>query len=511
MARLPRYQESGLISADIPRLDFANLREQSRVTESVSSALDRISQFAFGRAEAQQKQFAEEQKQRNQIMAIQLRTDLEMQASLELAKLTSEIELGTVQDLTNVQETLSALGREGAKALSVYSPEQASAFVNTVAGQGRAVMARASSVIVQRAQATFNLQADDVIKAQEKNLETVFETTPSVVDALKAVGEARKVVSGVAIQTSNPVDTMRKFEKATINARNNVLVREFTKPEFSISPASALQKMDSNDVGRFSEVWKSMTIEEREEVRDRVLKRNADVYAVTERERKTQEEQNKAIGLSVREDLYRGRIGPNEAIDRLRSLNDISPAEMKAIIKGDDVGASDEMIGRYESLVDRGQMGEIQIDELARRGSISWKQANSLKRIARGSNPADADARRFIEKSLGVPDPLAPGFKDERLRAAQVQAEYIVEKETALSEGKPFNPLATAQRLVTARLEQADVSQQKAAIESLETKLESLGLQYRTNYTDEELKRLGIGRRDRKTILDRSKIVRGEK
>jgi hypothetical protein len=331
------------------------------------------------------------------------------------------------------------------------------------------------------------------------------------VDALKAVVEARKVVSGVAIQTSNPVDTMRKFEKATINARNNVLVREFTKPEFSISPASALQKMDSNDVGRFSEVWKSMTIEEREEVRDRVLKRNADVYAVTERERKTQEEQNKAIGLSVREDLYRGRIGPNEAIDRLRSLNDISPAEMKAIIKGDDVGASDEMIGRYESLVDRGQMGEIQIDELARRGSISWKQANSLKRIARGSNPADADARRFIEKSLGVPDPLAPGFKDERLRAAQVQAEYIVEKETALSEGKPFNPLATAQRLVTARLEQADVSQQKAAIESLETKLESLGLQYRTNYTDEELKRLGIGRRDRKTILDRSKIVRGEK
>ena len=56
MARIPRFQESGLISADVPRLDFANLREEAKGFSSISENLDKISSFAFGKVKEEEKE-----------------------------------------------------------------------------------------------------------------------------------------------------------------------------------------------------------------------------------------------------------------------------------------------------------------------------------------------------------------------------------------------------------------------------------------------------------------------
>jgi hypothetical protein len=85
----------------------------------------------------------------------------------------------------------------------------------------------------------------------------------------------------------------------------------------------------------------------------------------------------------------------------------------------------------------------------------------------------------------------------------------ILARDQARQEGRAFNSMAEAQKLVTAKQQQSD--EQKEARESLKQKLNSLNLRYRVDYTDEELKKLNIGQKDRKIILDRSKAVRGEK
>lgn len=504
MARLPRYQESGLISADIPRLDFANLREQARVTESVSSALDRISQFAFG-------QVAEERKKLNQMMAIQLRTDLEMQSSMDLASIAARVETGQINNIAELRDEFSAMAKHGSKTLLPYSTEQAAAYVNTIAGQGRAIMSKFSSIVVNNSQARFNLMATESIRAATTNLETVFETAPTMQEVNLQISNQLATFRAIAVQTSNPVETMRAFEKSVFTARDNVLVREFTSPSFADSPSSILQKLDKNDVGRFSDVWKSMTLEEKDAVRDRILRRTADVYTVTERERKAREENNKIIGMDVRDRFFKGQLGPQETIAQLKALNDISPAEMRAIAEGEVGGARQELLGVYESMVDKNQLGENDIDDLARRGAINWRQANSLKRQARTSGTDESEARRFINRSLGVPSDTLFGFEDERTRAAEVERQLILARDQARQEGRAFNSMAEAQKLVTARQQQSDVLQQNAAKESLNQKLNSLSLRYRVDYTDEELKNLNIGPKDRKIILDRSKAVRGEK
>jgi hypothetical protein len=504
MARLPRYQESGLISADIPRMDFANLREESRQAETIGNALTRISEFAFGQAQKQKEQ-------ENKLIGIQLRTDFEMQAQVELANITAQVETRKLKDPKIIQETITALAQQGVKVLGQYSPEQASGFANSIGNQGRAIIAKSSDLYVKEYQADIDLLANDATRAQSLNLETVFETAPTIENAFGAIIESRGRIAEIATQSSNPGKVMENFEKSWLNARNNVLVRAFSAPDFADRPSAALSKLDAGDAGRYSDVWATMTLEEKDVVRDRILKRQADVYSQTERERKAQDEVNKVTGLDIREQLYRGRIGPNDAIRRLRSINDISPSEMQSILKGEVGGASDELYGRFESLVDRGRMGEDDIDLYAQSGKMSWKQANTLKKLARGTDKDYSEARRYIDKALGVPDPMVPGFRNERARAAEVQTQFIAERERAIAAGEAFNPIEIAQRLVTARKGQEDFQLQQAAKERLKTKLEEAGMKYGEDYNNEDLERAKVGKRDRAKILELIKEVKGEK
>lgn len=50
MADLPRYQSTGRVFADVPQLDFANVRESFKQSQSMSNALDKLSSFAFDKA-----------------------------------------------------------------------------------------------------------------------------------------------------------------------------------------------------------------------------------------------------------------------------------------------------------------------------------------------------------------------------------------------------------------------------------------------------------------------------
>ena len=47
MADLPRYQSTGRVYADLPQLDFANVRESFKQSQSLSNQLDRLSNYAF--------------------------------------------------------------------------------------------------------------------------------------------------------------------------------------------------------------------------------------------------------------------------------------------------------------------------------------------------------------------------------------------------------------------------------------------------------------------------------
>jgi hypothetical protein len=97
------------------------------------------------------------------------------------------------------------------------------------------------------------------------------------------------------------------------------------------------------------------------------------------------------------------------------------------------------------------------------------------------------------------------------LRAAQVKNQLIVDRAEAAAAGKPFNPLAAAQRLVGDRRSQEDVKLQEENRERLRARLAAVGVQYSEDLTEEDLRRAGVGRNEIPRIVRLLKEVRGEK
>lgn len=498
MAQLPRYQETGLVSGDIPRLDFANVREQAQGMQSISGSLDRIAQFALGKA---QKEFEKE----NELTAIQARTELEGIVQKRMAELSVKVETGQITSFNEIQTEIQAMSglADGIKDLSI---DQANGLISSIRTSGKALLAKSSDIMVKNYQAGLKVQVRDMTDSFETNLQTFLDVSQDPAEFALAKGEARNRVYARAVQAGNADEAMKAFDEAADRARNSAMAKYFLSPEFATKPSDAIAKLGSKDAGKFSAIWNQMTSQDQTKVVDRILKQSADLYSQQEREKKLAEDAAKAQGLDIRQDLYTNKISPQVAVKRLRAIGDIGREEMKALLTGDGVDGNVELFGRFESLVDQGLMGENAIDAYASAKTISWKQANQLKKMARGADKEFSQAVQFINSSLGVPDPLTPGFRNERKLAADAKSEFISRRDAAIKAGEAFDPIATAESVVKKQRESNVFKQIQADRERLTNLLGKAGIVYNENLTIDALNRIeaftDLSARDRKRITD---------
>lgn len=505
MAELPRYRESGLVSGDVYRLDFANLREQAQGMATISSSLDRISQFAFGEAR-------KEEEKANKLTAIQARSALEAEVQKRMADLTVRVETGQLTDFNQIQSEVQAMSG-WANSLKDLDIDQANGLLGSIRTSGKALLAKSSDLIVKNYQAGLQVGVNQQIKDSELTIQNFLEANPDPAAFVQSVGQQRGIVYSRAVQAGNANQAMDDFTKAAERATSNVLAKHFMSAEFATKPSEALEKLSTGNAGKYSAIWNTMSEEQRDKVTQRVLKQSADIYAQQEREKNLAKEAAKAKGLDIREDYFMGRISPQIAVARLKAVGDITPSEMESILRGDKAG-NEELTGRFESLVDQGRMGEDAIDAYASSGAISWKQANSLKKMARGVDKDYTQAVSLINARLGVPDPLTPGFNNERKLAADARADFITRRSNAIANGEAFNPIETAE-LVIKRVSESDAAKQiKADTESLKKKLEAAGIEYSPDLTVDALNRIKsfdkLPERDKKRIRVLLRSVRGE-
>ena len=164
MARLPQYQEVGLVSADIPRVDFATSRDAMRATESLGNALDKISQFAFGKVK-------EQQELENKVIGIQMRTELEGEVQKELNKLMVEVETGQLMDYNRINDRVKSLTGY-ATSLANISPEQAQGLMTSINSGGRALLAKSSDLLIKAYGAEQDYKTDELISNTSKFMQT---------------------------------------------------------------------------------------------------------------------------------------------------------------------------------------------------------------------------------------------------------------------------------------------------------------------------------------------------
>ena len=480
-------------------MDFANLRESAQASSSMANSLERMSQFAFGQAK-------KEQDRVNTLTAIQARTDLESEVQKRMAQLTVKVETGQLTDFGQIQSEIQAMSG-WADSIKDLDIDQANGLLSSIRTSGKALLAKSSDILVKNYQAGLKVQVQELNKDYELTMQTVLEADPTPASFDHAKSMARGHVYSVGVQAGNANDAMKEFDESATRARDSVLAKHFLSAEFATKPSEALSKLSTGNAGKYSEIWATMGEGERDKVTQRILKQSADIYGQQEREKNLNKEAAKAKGLDIRERHYKGQLSATQTVKELKAIGDIERTEMESLLKGDGPGANLELYGRFESVAAQGIVGEAYIDELASSRIINWKQAADLKAKVRGVSQTDAE--QYINKSLGVPDPLTPGFRNERARAASVLAEFNSRRADALAAGEPFNPMSVARELVGDRKKQDDVKLEEQTREQLRKDLDAAGMKYSEEYTDDDLKRAGVDGPTRKRIMRRINALKG--
>lgn len=532
MATLPLYQPTGYLPADTPRLDYANLKEQAQQLTTITSALDRVSNFAFKRAMEQAEREglqygAENQPSLEQVMAAvqrgespqelfakpgtvfgdaarkvqagQLRNELEVVGRKKLADLSAIVDNGNF-NLQEVQREISSLTSGYAKAISAVSPEEGLKFRASMGTAGNAVYTKAADRAMQIYNEGIKSNANDLISQTPVILADTFntESDPKMLEQRVAIEKQR--VFDIAQQAGPEFlrEKLADFDRQLLAS----VVDYASSPAFANNALDGLRRIQNNDFGKMSDVMKRVD-------KNKLLKaysdRMGEVATAWKRAADLENSTKIDVKNSILDQFYAGNISGSVAMQRIKAEGIILPdGERKSLLSGDNNGANAMLYGQFESLADRQLVGENYFDDLANARVISWQQANKLKKVVRNDNPEMSRARQLIQNALGVPDMMSPGFGQEKQTVANLNRQLIDAQQQARISGEPFNPMAFAQELVASKEAQNVITAQKNKTQRLEKKFTAHKVVYdpTRTYTADDLNRLGIPKSEHQSILN---------
>jgi hypothetical protein len=523
MATLPLYQPTGLLPADIPRLDRADVKEAQAQLTTITSSLDRMADFAFKKgaeqAEREGLQYgAENQPSAEQVMAAieggkspqelfaepgttfgnaarkvqagQLRNELEVKVRNEFSRLSGMVDAGSF-NLKDVQTQIKAITDGYGRAISSISPEEGLRFRASAGSAGAPVYAKAADRAYKIYGESVKANADDLISQTPTILADLMRVEADPILLAERILVERQRVFDIAGQTNDPqffAEKRADFDRALMGA----IVDYTATPDFAKNPVEGLRKMQAGDFGQLDRV---MTRVNKDKLIKMYVDRNGEIATAWKRTSELNAATNIDVMNGIEDEFYAGRISGQQVLNQARALGITLPDEKrKALIAGEGAGANAMMYGQFESLADRQAVGESYFDDLANNKVITWKQANQLKKVVRNDNPEMSRAREFIRNSLGVPDMMTPGFGQEKKTVADLTTQLQTLQQQARASGEAFNPFEVAQVLVKGEAAQLVIKQNEGKQQRLEKRFTDKKITYDRSrtYTIEDLKRLGF-------------------
>lgn len=529
---LPLYQPTGYLPADIPRLDRADVKESQAQLSTITSALDRVSQFAFKKAEEQAEREglqygAENQPSAEQVMAAvqggkspqelfaepgttfgnaarkvqatQLRNELEVKARNEFSRLSGMVEAGSF-NLKDVQTQIKAITDGYGRAISSISPEEGLKFRASAGSAGAPVYAKAADRAYKIYGESVKANADDLISQTPTIIADLIRVEKDPVLLGERILIERQRVFDIAAQTNDPqffAEKRADFDRALMGA----IVDYTLTPDFAKSPVDGLRKMQAGDFGQLDRV---MTRVNKDKLMKMYVDRTGEIATAYKRTSELNESVNADKMNAVQDQFYAGKISGQQVLNQAKALGITLPDEQrKALITGEGPGANKMMYGEFVSLADRQLVGESYFNDLANNKVINWEQANELKKIVRNDNPEMTRGRQLIDFALGLNDPMSPGIGDAKKVAATAKIELMSRQQQARAAGEPFNPYEAASIIVKSEEVQKEIKSQSDKKTRLTNKFEEKNLKYDAGriYTKEDLKRLGFNDSGADTVL----------
>lgn len=205
MADLPRLQRTGLMPADVPQLSLSNVKESAKLAGTISSALDKVSAFAFGAAK-------ERIDEENKIVGIQMRGELELLANEKMAEFKQKLQTGGYQSHEQVRQdilSLNGLWRN----LSKVDANQANALANSINQQSRTLIDLSSETFTKAYLADAENQMNSVAGGLQMQVSDILKTATTADDANLRIQQLEATLGG-AVATKNRFLVPKWIEKS---------------------------------------------------------------------------------------------------------------------------------------------------------------------------------------------------------------------------------------------------------------------------------------------------------
>tara|TARA_R110000787_G_scaffold284738_1_gene398808 strand:+ start:8527 stop:10191 length:1665 start_codon:yes stop_codon:yes gene_type:complete len=321
MAELPKYQQTGRVTPDMPQLDFANVKEAFRASQSMTQGLDKIASFAFGKMGEQAEQDAvknaisqpltlEQIQQANEkgqsiddligqvgggeiyqdtyrkFQGKQLRSQIEVAAKQAMVSVNSQVKLNQLNDLDEIKSKYDSIITGMVKPLTALSPEE-----SVIAQQSLSVTASAfyKSNIEKLETDYLNDQeylAKDNVKNSLESIATVMDvaTSPEILNEYfintrdSIYAQARSVSSEFA-ETQ-----VKQFEENYNELKTDYIVAAGQDSKYAGNMLEAVNRMRDGDLGKATVVYNSMTKEEQGKARAAVIAAWDELYVAEGKE-----------------------------------------------------------------------------------------------------------------------------------------------------------------------------------------------------------------------------------
>lgn len=498
MATLPRYQNRGVMLADMPQISIAPQQAAISGAGALDQAISRMTSYFENQAVTEAKTAALKYAAENPLTEDQVKAKLltpdklqvdgagrifqqsyeAMQAKIlgtnilleqeaELGAIGARIQAGERVDLQSVQRDLKARRDGVATLLNQIDPDVSLQVSKGIAQTGNSLLKLAAQkdaeTRVAIAQAKLNTMVEAVLPTLELQIEQQVGRmyTPTAAEEAqgKMAGEIRAMdfivdqaqrVEVLAAAANSPA-AYENFMKGARKAMVNVATRRLTTGGGATDQVDALNRMDTNNLGNLSNMFgQELSEAEKQTVRKDVMAYWGDKHTAAERARVQGERENKAASIGVWDSYYSGEIDGDQLIVQLQGLEQLTVEQLKAIRDGGGRPASPVSYAQYMTSAQNGLLGQNDINGLLESGKVDLKQWSDLNKEINGQNTQLSNAKTFINKILGVPEGLdiAGQFSRQRAAAARVQAELLAAEAEARAKGLPFNAMAKAAELV---------------------------------------------------------------
>lgn len=442
---LPVYRRQGIMYADLPRVETANLKESARSFETINRRLDQLSSFVSKKgteyAQEQAMQYAAQNPVTEQQIAEAVASKgegqswlsaltggnvydetlaaaqgsmLANQLSIEAQKKFRQLQvmaennqIGFDEAQLEIQDVIDGY----AATISAFSPEASIKARASMATAGNGVLksvAEKQSKIFAAAQAA---KLDEDMMTVRRFAEDEFArgdswnpTTQTYIRAEDRIAAIFNPIEEQALAMGQE-DRFPKLLEAKREARVNGVTQGLLDERFAASPLKAYQKVVNGQLGEYESSWAVMTDDDRDKVKQKMMKEIADRRSIKDKLEKDliDDYKDQAVNLQM-ESFTASRDRQREIATELMTINSdagelITPvpfitklSEGKLAEKIDN----GRLMFQLRDSVDDGVLNNDSIEYLASNEQITWDQAKELQnRISKNENAEIKQALRL--------------------------------------------------------------------------------------------------------------------